>query len=205
MAARGANTDGRGKDAVILDVAEALVQTRGFNGFSYADIADELSVTKASLHSHFPSKAELGEALIGRYSERFAGSLQEIQARDAAPVESLDAYADLYADVFAQHRMCLCGMLAAEYETLPDPMRAAIRRFFDLNEGWLAKVLARGRRDRSLAFAGTPRETARGIIAGLEGAMLVGRANAADGAFRTAARRLVRSVAGARPAGAQPG
>src|SRR5215211_135610 len=47
----------------ILDLAERLVQTRGFNGFSYADIASELGLTKASLHYHFPTKAELGRCL----------------------------------------------------------------------------------------------------------------------------------------------
>jgi TetR/AcrR family transcriptional repressor of nem operon len=52
----------------ILDTAERLVQTRGFNGFSYADVATELGVTKASLHYHFPGKAELGEALVARYT-----------------------------------------------------------------------------------------------------------------------------------------
>jgi TetR/AcrR family transcriptional repressor of nem operon len=52
----------------ILDIAEELVQLRGFNGFSYADIASALNVTKASLHYHFAGKAELGEALIGRYA-----------------------------------------------------------------------------------------------------------------------------------------
>jgi TetR/AcrR family transcriptional repressor of nem operon len=196
MAEIGAREE-TGRDAAILDVAERLVQTRGFNGFSYADIAGELSVTKASLHYHFPSKADLGRSLIDRYSERFAAALAAIEERGGAPVDALDAYAGLYADVFAAHRMCLCGMLAAEYETLPDPMRAAISRFFDLNEAWLARILAKGRRDRSLTFGGTPRETARGIIAGLEGAMLVGRANAADGGFRSAAQRLVRSLAGA--------
>ena len=57
--AREPGTAGR-----ILDVAERLVQLRGFNGFSYADVAAELGITKASLHYHFPGKAELGEALI---------------------------------------------------------------------------------------------------------------------------------------------
>ena len=50
------------------------MQVRGFNGFSYADIASELGITKASLHYHFPGKAELGEALIERYADRFAGA-----------------------------------------------------------------------------------------------------------------------------------
>ena len=44
----------------ILDIAQRLVQTRGFNAFSYADIANELNVSKASLHYHFTSKAKLG-------------------------------------------------------------------------------------------------------------------------------------------------
>jgi hypothetical protein len=52
----------------ILDVAERLVQTRGHNGFSYADVASELGITRAALHYHYPGKAELGEALIGALS-----------------------------------------------------------------------------------------------------------------------------------------
>ena len=56
----------------ILDVAEHLVQVRGFNAFSYADVAGELGLTNAALHYHFPSKSELGEALIDRYAIRFA-------------------------------------------------------------------------------------------------------------------------------------
>ncbi len=65
----------------ILDLAERLVQTRGFNGFSYADIASELGVTKASLHYHFPTKAELGRRLISRYGEEFARALADIDAQ----------------------------------------------------------------------------------------------------------------------------
>jgi TetR/AcrR family transcriptional repressor of nem operon len=56
----------------ILDIAEGLVQTRGFNNFSYADIATELGITKASLHYHFPGKAELGQAIVARYAKRFS-------------------------------------------------------------------------------------------------------------------------------------
>src|SRR2546425_2574803 len=110
----------------ILDAAERLVQVRGFNGFSYADIAVELNVTKATLHYHFPGKAELGEALIRRYASRFAEALGEIDGRSSDAPAKLDAYAAIYADVLRDGRMCLCGMLAADYETLPKPMRAAV-------------------------------------------------------------------------------
>src|SRR5215207_9448334 len=104
--------------AQILDSAERLVQTRGFNGFSYADIAAELSITKASLHYHFAGKAELGEALITRYARRFVEALADVDGRVADARGKLDAYAGLYADVLRGQRMCLCGMLAAEYQTL---------------------------------------------------------------------------------------
>ena len=64
----------------ILDVAEQLVQVRGFNGFSYADIAAELGITKASLHYHYRGKAELGRALITRYGQRFTAELEAIDS-----------------------------------------------------------------------------------------------------------------------------
>jgi TetR/AcrR family transcriptional repressor of nem operon len=159
----------------ILDVAERLVQVRGFNGFSYADVAAELKITKAALHYHFVGKAELGEALIARYATRFAEALMGVEERTAEASARLDAYADLYLDVLREHRMCLCGMMAAEYETLPAPMQDAVVRFFDENERWLARVLERGRTEGTLTFTGPPRETARMIVSSLEGAMLVAR------------------------------
>src|ERR1700750_901657 len=110
----------------ILDVAEELVQVRGFNAFSYADVAGELGITKAGLHYHYPGKAELGEALITRYSERFAAALDNIDELDATAREKLAAYVSLYSDVLGARRMCLCGMLAAEYQTLAEPIRAEI-------------------------------------------------------------------------------
>ena len=91
--------------AAILDSAERLVQQRGFNGFSYADVAAELELTKASLHYHFAGKAELGEALMTRYAERFQTALAEIDAREVPAPAKLDAYAALYADVLRGRRM----------------------------------------------------------------------------------------------------
>jgi TetR/AcrR family transcriptional repressor of nem operon len=180
----------------ILDVGERLVQVRGFNGFSYADVAAELSVTKASLHYHFPSKAELGEALIARYAERFGQALAAIDANLTLAPAKLDAYANLYAEVLRQERMCLCGMLAAEYQTLPSPIRDAVVAFLNDNEAWLALVLEHGRKDGSLRFSNTAADTARSIVSGLEGAMLVARPYGAIERFETAAAQLLASLTG---------
>src|ERR1700730_4794899 len=89
----------------MLDVAERLVQVRGFNGFSYADVAAELKITTAALHYHFAGKAELGEALITRYASRFAEALAMIESGTADAPGRLDAYAELYTGVMRNERM----------------------------------------------------------------------------------------------------
>jgi len=178
----------------ILDVAEALVQSRGFNGFSYADVAEALGITKAALHYHFPGKAELGEALVERYARRFGDALVTVDRDELDGPAKLRAYARLYADVFQDDRMCLCGMLAADYATLPDPMRERVVGFFDDNERWLARVLEAGRSDGSLRFQGSARGVARTLVGGLEGAMLVARPYGDVRRFRAAAALLVDGV-----------
>jgi TetR/AcrR family transcriptional regulator, transcriptional repressor for nem operon len=180
----------------ILDIAERLVQTRGFNSFSYADIATELGITKASLHYHFPGKAELGQALISRYAERFAEALDRIDHDDADAHTKLEAYAGLYADVLRGKRMCMCGVLAAEYQTLPKPMREAVIGFFDDNRHWLADVLAQGRADKSLRFTGSRDDIAQSILSTLEGAMLVARPYGDLARFDATARQLLSSLSG---------
>jgi TetR/AcrR family transcriptional repressor of nem operon len=180
--------------ARILDVAERLVQTHGFNGFSYANIASELKISKASLHYHFASKAELGDALIRRYVGRFANALAAIDDRDVEAPAKLEAYADMYADVLRDGRMCLCGMLAAEYDTLPTPMRDAIIGYFDDSEAWLTQVLERGQQAGTLQLHGSARDIAQTIVSSLEGALLIARPYRDVARFEAAASRLLTSL-----------
>ena len=182
--------------ARILDVAERLVQVRGFNGFSYADIAAELHITRASLHYHFASKAELGEALITRYAARFADALAKIDSSVPETRDKLDAYVGVYAEVLRRKRMCLCGILAAEYQTLPQPMRGAVTRFFEDNEAWLTTVLERGQAEGSLSLHESVGDAANMIVSGLEGAMLVARPYEDVARFQSAARGLLASLTG---------
>ncbi len=176
----------------ILEVAERLAQTRGFNGFSYADIAAELGITKASLHYHFATKADLGCALIAGYSGRFEAALAQIESAD--PQDTLRRYVQLYESVLVRDRMCLCGMFAAEIATLPDAMRAQLREFFDKNESWLASHLERGRKAGALRFEGPALDLARMLTAGLEGAMLLARSYDEPARFGVTAKRLLADV-----------
>jgi TetR/AcrR family transcriptional repressor of nem operon len=175
----------------ILDVAEGLLQARGYNGFSYADVAGELDITRAALHYHYGGKAELGEALIARYAVRFASALADLDAASVDAPAMLAGYADLYAQVLSRQRMCLCGMLAAEYLTLPPAMQRGVTAFFAHSSAWLQAVLDRGRQEGTLTFTGAPADSAAMLLGGLEGAMLITRMSGDVAGFRATADRLL--------------
>jgi TetR/AcrR family transcriptional repressor of nem operon len=177
--------------ARILDVAERLVQVHGFNAFSYADVAAEVQIRKASLHHHFPTKAALGEALITRYRTRFSQALADIHVGSSDARVRLKAYARLYAGVLRKRRMCLCGVLAADFETLPRPMRQGVVGFFSDNEAWLAGVLAEGRRQKTLQFQGLASTHAAFVVSSLEGAMLVARSYGRVERFEAVVKKLL--------------
>jgi TetR/AcrR family transcriptional regulator, transcriptional repressor for nem operon len=179
----------------ILDAAQRLVQTRGYNGFSYADIAAELRIRNASIHYHFPSKSELGRRLVARYREGFLEALRGLERRSGDARRRLRAYVEIWTRVLKDgDRMCLCGMMAAESATLPRPVRAELRRFFDENELWLTRVLDEGRRSGALRLAAPPKTEARLLTMGLEGAMLLSRSYGDPARFEAIAARLLAAV-----------
>lgn len=170
------------------------MQTRGFNAFSYADIARVMGVTTASLHYHFPTKADLGQRVIERYTDVFANDLDRIDASVTCPRARLDGYIDLYYRSMDEGRMCLSGMLAADCLTLPEPMRLALTDLFDVNERWLAGVLDQGRASGDFHFHGDPVEVGRLLVAALEGGMLVARAYGQPARFQDIAGRMLATL-----------
>ena len=183
----------------ILDIAEKLVQVRGFNAFSYADISQVLKIQKASLHHHFVTKSALGQALITRYRKNFQAELKLIETSSDSAVVRLERYIELYSQVLSQNRMCLCGMLATDIATLPKPMRDGVAKFFAENEVWLSRVLEAGREEGALEFEGSPESVASLFVSSLEGAMLVARGNGQPKLFQDVARRLLDHARGGRP------
>jgi TetR/AcrR family transcriptional regulator, transcriptional repressor for nem operon len=175
----------------ILDMAQRLVQTRGFNAFSYGDIAEALHVTKASLHYHFTTKADLGVSLIDRYDRRVQDALREIDRSGIGAADKIRAYVRIYAEVLRDERMCMCGMLAAEFATLPKAMQAALDRYFEQNDRWLTTVLEEGRAAGALRFSGSAADMAQFLIGSLEGSMMLARSHGGMARFDAATRRLL--------------
>ena len=182
----------------VLDVAERLAQMRGFNGFSYADIAAELGITKASLHYHFRTKTELGCAIIERYGQRFRAALAEISATGRPASRQLEQYVQLYAGVLAKRPVVLVRDAGGR---ILDPRGAhAAQRSADSS-----KRTRRGWRDcwnRDVRPAIWPSRVRRPrprmrSTSTLEGAMLLARSYGDAGRFATASGRLLREFASA--------
>ena len=190
-----ADGNGAGTTSRILDVAERLLQVRGYNGFSYGDVAAELDITRAALHYHFKGKAELGQALIERYAARFGVALDHLDATAPDAAAKLRGYTRLYTDVLSADRMCLCGMLAAEHRTLPDPLQQAVCDFFSANTTWLRAVLEEGCADGSLRCPGGAEDTASMVLGTLEGAMLIARLNGDVAQFTATTEQLLSGLA----------
>jgi TetR/AcrR family transcriptional repressor of nem operon len=161
----------------ILDLAETLIQTRGYSAFSYQDIADNLGIRKASIHYHFPSKTDLGVAVVDRYVARFGDALEAIGADQAqTSMAMLDFYLQPYVG-FAKtpDRICLCGALAGEILALPPSLRSRVDGFFETHQAWLTDILKRGTRGGEFTLTAPAAKVARFIFSALQGALLVKR------------------------------
>ena len=182
----------RDTQAVLLDAAQELVQVRGYNAFSFRDLAERVGIKSASIHYYFPSKGDLCRALLVRYRQRFNAALADIDRRGRGPRRKLKSYTQLFHDTLEMgNRMCLCGMLAADLETLPPQVLDELRGFFTDNQEWLAKVLTEGQETGKARFDGNAEAEARLIVSGLEGAMLVARLYGDLKLFESMARRLI--------------
>lgn len=169
MVPRAANTRDK-----ILDLAEAFLQERGFNGFSYQHIATELDIKNAAIHYHFPNKADLGVALIERFQHRFLRFTAKLT--NVEPREKLDGYFGISINYLRYGaRVCPLGVLEAEYHAIPDTMQAAIKAFDKSIRDWLSQVLKTGREAKQFAFNCTPEQKALVILAALQGALQMAR------------------------------
>ena len=161
----------------ILDLAETLIQTRGYSAFSYQDIADSLGIRKASIHYHFASKAELGVAVVDRYIERFGAALVSIaEDEEQSSLAMLDFYVQPYLQFASTpDRVCLSGALAGEMMALPLEVRARVDHFFRTHQLWLTKILKRGVARGEFKLAAPAAMVARFVFGALQGALLVKR------------------------------
>ena len=165
----------RNTRAALLDAAERLIRERGYAGVSYADLAELVGVRKASIHHHFPGKADLALALLDAYGARYETAMDNILATYGDALGRIRAYAVLYRQGVETGLGCLCSAYAAELATLPAPLRDGLANFFGRHVAWLERVLVQGQLDGDIRGTVAPAATARMILAALEGALMMER------------------------------
>lgn len=167
-----ASTDTR---TALLDCAESLVQTRGFNAFSFKDLGKAVDIRTASVHYHFETKADLGVALMERYLDQSAEQLDQLAAKRTAR-SRLRALIEGYRGKGQSGLMCLCGSLATDFETLPEPMRPLIARYFAQLQAWIVDQIVAGERAEEFVPAANPNDLAALLVSALQGGLILSRA-----------------------------
>ena len=167
-----ANPSGKALD--ILQAARKWMMDRGFNGFSFRDVAASVGIKSASIHYHYATKADLAEATARAYRLTFKDMTDQIDAVSAA--DKLRAYGALFVMTLRdQGQVCLGGMLAAEVASLPHQVRAEVAQFFTEQNGWIENVVREGQASGQFRTDLDAAVFAKMFISGLEGAMMVSR------------------------------
>ncbi|RUT83516.1 MULTISPECIES: TetR/AcrR family transcriptional regulator [unclassified Mesorhizobium] len=169
----------------ILDVAQSLIVAGGYNGFSYADISAAIGIRKASIHHHFPTKAELVSVLVDRYRRQAEVGLESLRGELSSPAEQLQSYLNYWRTCIrdASPSFCVCAMLAGEMQMLPEEVASRVRAHFQNLAGWLTSVLRAGMEQDLFRLNNRPEEEAQMLMASVHGAMLSARAFNDPGLF----------------------
>ena len=185
------------KAAEIAACARSLIALRGYNGFSYADIADAVGITKASIHHHFPSKAELVRRVVVDYRAEAAAGLAVLATQVADPHDRLQAWTRFWQDCLRERTLpfCICAMLSTEMPTIPEDVGAEVRGHFDDLSQWLAATLADGARTGRFTLHATPAAEAFGFMAAIHGAMISARAYGDAAVFTSISQGLLDRLA----------
>lgn len=171
----------------ILACTRSLIASGGYNGFSYADIAEVIGIRKPSIHHHFPSKADLVTTLVAGYLEQAQVGFGNLEHAIPEPLDQLRAYIGHWKRCIGDETapFCLCALLASEMPILPEQVRMQVRAFFRFLSGWLTAVLERGVSRGTIVLSNTSQTEAELFMASLHGAMLSARAYGDTAMFGT--------------------
>lgn len=162
----------------ILACARSLIVAGGYNGFSYADIADVVGIRKASIHHHFPGKVDLVRTLVARYRKEAEAGMANLERQVSDPLDQLRTYVGYWEACIADASapFCVCALLASQLPVLPEEVGLEVRAHFRSLSAWLTSVLERGARYGRLQLTSRPHAEAEALMATVHGAMLSARA-----------------------------
>ncbi|ANN76292.1 TetR/AcrR family transcriptional regulator [Bordetella flabilis] len=182
----------------IADHTKLLLAAGGYHGFSYADVSERVHIGKASIHHHFPSKADLVLTVVARHREQARAGMAALDRMDD-PLARLKAYTDYWSQCIREgsSSICICAMLAAELPQIPQVIADEVRGYFGELTAWLARTLAQGAQTGRFHLRDSAYIEAQTFMSIVHGAMLTARAVDNPEVFASITRTAVSRLAGA--------
>ncbi len=160
----------------LLDAAEEAVRESGHDGFSYADLSNKVGIRKASIHYHFPGKADLLSSIMQRYRENLLKELAIINENTPKASDRLLSYISIYRSALkGGSALCLCVAFSIGQQTLDEQTREEISDFRKKIFDWLYNNFTLADKDGSISNLGNLKEETAGLISLVEGAQIGAR------------------------------
>jgi len=175
----------------IIQLADQLIRDKGYNAFSFYDIAKTLGIKNASIHYYFPGKAQLGIAVIEHHSQRLQVLKQGVAG--LPPLEKVKAFVHTYAQTHLEERICLVGSLASALHTLEPAIGQQLKTYSKEVLDWLEEVLEEGKQTADFSFTLPARTKALMIITNLLAALQLTRLTGAHD-FNTIAETIIQEL-----------
>ncbi|HEY1947277.1 MAG TPA: TetR/AcrR family transcriptional regulator [Bryobacteraceae bacterium] len=171
----------------ILKSAHTLMVNLGYSAFSYADISEIVKIRKASIHYHFPTKADLVVAVLKAHRERLIAATEALDQQIVSPLARLRAYVQYWEGCIRDKTepFCVAALLAAELPSLPKKVQAEVHRYFDSLGQWIQRTLDDGVAKRVIKLQHSSEDEAQMLMALVHGAMLSARAYGTSDVFQT--------------------
>lgn len=157
----------------IIKLGDELIRDKGYNAFSFYDIAKTLGIRNASIHYYFPTKEHLAISIVRHQQQLLEALILSVSGKP--PLRKLNAYFSIYDNACTQDRVCLVGSLATDLHTVDLPVKAELKILVDNIINWVSSILVEGRKDGSFHFEGAARTKALLIVTNMLAAVQLAR------------------------------
>ncbi|CAG2161134.1 TetR/AcrR family transcriptional regulator [Cupriavidus numazuensis] len=158
----------------LIEHTLVLIRRKGFNGFSYRDLAELVGVKTSSIHYYFPSKDDLVLEAVGEYSARTHERIRAIDTKQP-PAEQARQYLEPLRAGLDCDQACLVDMLSADVLSLSEQARATMREYVRLHEQWLTGLFERAQPLRDTPYPVPPAQLAEVTYGALQSGMMAAR------------------------------
>src|SRR5487761_446628 len=153
-----------------LEVAQRLIQTKGFESMSVQDVLDEVDASKGAFYHYFDSKQALLEAVVDRFADAALATLAPILGDAELPaLRKLERIFSGIASFKAEQKEFVLAMIEVWNSDGNAMVREKLRRL-TVNRlvPLLSMVIEQGVQEGTFAAA-SPEETARVLTSLMQG------------------------------------